>query len=62
MEVLRVGFELEPQLQAYATTTATPDMGHICGLCCSLWQCSIHNPLSKARDRAHILMDTMLGS
>ena len=35
---------------AYATAMATVDLSHICDLCCSLWQCWILNPLSKARN------------
>ena len=35
-----------------------PDPSHIWDLCCNLWQCWILNPLSEARDWAHILMDT----
>ena len=42
MEVPRLGVQLELQPLAYATATATPDL----------------NPLSKARDRTHVLMDT----
>lgn len=47
VEVSRLGAELEPQLPAYATATATPDLSCICNLCCSLWQCQTLNPLSK---------------
>ena len=35
---------------AGACTTATPDLSHICNLCCSLEDCQILNPLSQARD------------
>ena len=56
MEDPRLGAELELQLLTY--TTATPDLSHICNLHQSLWQCQILNPLSKARDRTHILMGT----
>ena len=42
MEVPRLGVKLEPQLP---------------GLLHSSWQCQILNPLSKARDQTHILMD-----
>ena len=41
--------ELERQLQAYATTTATWDLSHLCDLHCSLWQRQILNPLGEAR-------------
>ena len=50
------------QLLAYTTAIAMQDPSHICDLCCSLWQCPILNPLSKARDLTHIPIDTMLGS
>ena len=58
MEVPSLGFELELQLPAYATATATQDPGHVCDLDHSSWQCPSHYPLSKARDRTCILMDT----
>ena len=58
MEVPRLGVELELQLPAYGTVTATPDLSCACDLCCSLQQHWILNPLSKARDRTRILMDT----
>ena len=46
------GVELELQLLAYATATATvrPDPRHILNLHRSLWQHQFLNPLSKARD------------
>ena len=50
MEVPRLATELELQLLAYATATASRDMSCICDLCYSLQQCQILNPLSKARD------------
>ena len=58
MEFPRLGVELELQLPAYTTATATPDLSHICKLHLSLWQCQILNPLSEARDQTQILMDT----
>ena len=58
MEVPRLGVESELELLAYATATATQDLSHICNLYHSSWQCWILNPLIKARDRTHILMDT----
>jgi len=61
MGVPGLGVELELQLPAYTTATATPDPICICELCHSLRQCWILNPLSKAKDRTHILMDTMSG-
>ena len=54
-------FELELQLPAYAAATTTLDLSHICDLYCSLQQHQILNPLSEARDQAHILMETTLG-
>ena len=56
MEVPSLGVGSELQLPAYTTATATPDLSHICDLCCSLR--TILNPLSEARDGTHILMDT----
>ena len=58
MEVPRLGVELELQLPAFATATAVQDLSHICNLYHSSWQYQILNPLSKARDRILILMDT----
>ena len=62
MEVPRLGVESELKLPAYATATATAtqEPSHICDLHCPLWQHQILNPLSKARDQTHILMDTSL--
>ena len=57
MEVARLGVELELQLLASATATATPDPSSICDPHHSLQQHRILNPLSKARDRTHSLMD-----
>ena len=58
MDVPRQGVESELQLLAYATATAMPDVSGICDLHCRLQQCQILNPLSKARNQTHILMDT----
>ena len=58
MEVPRLGVELELQLLAYTTATATPDPSHIGNLHCSSQQCQILNPMSKARDLTCILVDT----
>ena len=44
MEVPGLGDELELQLQANVTATATPDASHIFELCHSLQQCQILNP------------------
>ena len=38
--------------------TATPDLSRICNLHPSSQQCQILNPLTGARDRTHVLMDT----
>ena len=56
MEVPRLQVESKLQLPAYAT--ATPDPSHICNLCHSSQQHQILNPVSEARDRTLILMDT----
>ena len=56
MEVLRLGVQLELQLLAYATATATRDLSRICELQHSSWQCQILNPPSKARDQTQNLM------
>ena len=56
MEVPRLGAELELQLPAYATTTATPDPSHVFDLHHSSRQHQIPNPPSKARDWTHNLM------
>ena len=57
MEIPRLGVKLELQLPAYATAKATADPSHICDPWHSLKQHQILNPLSKARDQTHILMD-----
>ena len=44
--------------EAYATGTATQDPSRICDLRHRLWQRQILKPLSEARDRTRILMDT----
>ena len=60
MEVPWPGDELEKQLSAYATATATLDLSHIYDLCCILQQRQIFNPLSEARDQTQILPETTL--
>ena len=52
------GVKLELQLKAYATATAMPDPRLICNFHHSSQKCQILNPLSEARDRTCILMDT----
>ena len=58
MEVSRLGVELELQLPAYATATATRDLSRVCNLHHSSWQHRILDSLSEARDWTVILMDT----
>ena len=58
MEVSKLGVKLELQLPAYTTATAMPDPSRVCSLHCSSQQCWILNPLSEARDRTLVLMDT----
>ena len=52
----RLGVKWKLQLLASASAIATPDQSH--SLHHSSWQRWILNPLSEARDRTHILMDT----
>ena len=58
MEVSRLGVKSEQQLQAYIIAIAMQNLSCICGLHHSSTQLQILNPLSKARDGIHILMDT----
>ena len=58
MEVPRLGVESELQLPVYTTATPTWDPSHVCDLHHRTQQHWILNSLSKARDQAHILMDT----
>ena len=59
MEVPRLGVESEEvYLLTYARATTMPDLSHICDPHHSSWQCWIPSPLSKARDRTQIPMDT----
>ena len=57
MVVPRLGVELELQLPAYTTTTATWDLNCICDLHHSSQQHWILNPLTEATDQTRILMD-----
>ena len=57
MEVPRLGVESEPQLPAYTTATATPDLSLVCDQHHSSWQSQLLNPLSEARDRTCNLMN-----
>ena len=56
MEVPRLRVELELQLPAYTTATATPDPSRVCELHHSSQQRQILNPLSEARDGTCNLM------
>ena len=68
VEVPRLGAELVLQLPAYTRAIVTPDPSLICNahhsscLVCdphhSSWQLQILYPLSKARDRTHVLIVT----
>ena len=58
MEVPTLGVELELQLPAYATATATWDLSHDCDLHHSLQQHRILNLQSETRDQTCSLMDT----
>ena len=51
MEVPRLGVQLELQLPAYTTATATPDLSYACILHYSSQQRWILNPLSEAKDQ-----------
>ena len=50
MEVPRLGVQLELQLLAYVTATATQDPSYVCNLHHSSRQHWILNPLAEARD------------
>ena len=56
MEFPRLGVELELQLLAYATSTATQDPSHVCDLHHRSQQHWILNLLSEARDQTQNLM------
>ena len=58
MEVPRLGVKSELELPAYTTATATWDLSQVCHLHHSSQQCQILNPLTEAKGRTHILMDT----
>ena len=58
IEIPRLGVRLELQVPAYTTATATPDLSCICGLHWSSQQSRTLNPLSEARDRTYILLDS----
>jgi len=58
MVVPRLGVQSELQLPAYATATATRGPSCICDLHHNSRQHRILRPLSEARDRTCVLMDT----
>ena len=58
MEVARLEVELELQLPATAMVTATWDLSYVSNVQHSSWQCQTLNPLSEAKGRTCILMDT----
>ena len=58
MEVLSLGIKLEIQLLAYTIASVMWDLSHICDLHHRSWQHQSPDPLSKARDRTSILVDT----
>ena len=58
IEIPRLGVQSELWPSAYTTATAMRDLSHICDLHHSSQQCRIPNPLNRARDWTHILMDT----
>ena len=57
-KVHRLVLELEIQLLACTTATATWDPSHVCDLHYNSWQHQIPDPLSKARDWTCILLVT----
>ena len=57
-DVPRLGVKSELQLLAYTTATAMRDLSRICDLHHSSGRGRILNPVSKARDRTYILMDS----
>ena len=58
MKVPRLGVKLELQLPAYSTATATWNLSHVFNLHHSSRQCRILKPLSEARDRTFIFLDS----
>ena len=58
MKVPRLGIKSKLQLPASTTATAMKDLSHVCDLHHSSRQRQLLNPLSEARDRTLILMDT----
>ena len=58
MSIPRLEVASELQLLAYTTATAVQDPSHVFDLHHSSGQGWILNPLSKARDQTHVLMNT----
>ena len=58
MEVPRLGVKSELQPLAYTTATATWNLRRVLDPHHSSWQRPLLNPLSKARDRTGVLIDT----
>ena len=58
MEVPRLRVELELRLLAYATFPATGEPSRVCDLHHSFLLLFFLNPLSEARDRIRVLLDT----
>ena len=58
IEVPRIGVELKLQLPAYIIATELPDLSHVRNLHHRPQQRWILNPLGKARDWNHILMES----
>ena len=56
--VPRLGVELELQLLAYITATATQTPSCVCDLHHGSWQCRILDPLREARDQTRVFTDT----
>ena len=50
--------EIRAAAAGLTTVTAMPDLSCVCDLHHSTWQGRILNPLSEARDRTRVLMDT----
>ena len=57
-EVPSLGAKSKLQLLAYTTATEMQDLSLICDLHHSSWQWCSLNPLSRARDWTHILIDS----
>ena len=60
MEVPRLGVESELQLPAYTTATAMRDLSLVFNLHHSSQQGQIPDPLSEARDRTHVLINSWI--